>query len=62
MQVLYGKLNVVLSLLGLRSKIRKLFQQQIGFNLLEETSKLLHLRKVIFMTVKRAHFRKRIKN
>jgi hypothetical protein len=45
----------------LHSKTRKLFQQQIGFSLLEETRKQQRLQQVIFMVLKHAHFRKRIK-
>jgi hypothetical protein len=46
----------------LRSKIRNTFQQQIGLNFLEETSKRLHLQQLIFMVLNFAHFRQQIIN
>jgi hypothetical protein len=62
MQDVYGKLNLVFSLEKVHSNIRNTFQQQIGLNFLQETSKLLHLQQVIFMVLNFAHFRKQVIN
>jgi hypothetical protein len=46
----------------LHSEVKTYFHQQIGLNVLEGTSKLLHLRQAICVVLNIARFIKQIKN